>query len=60
MTTKQKELMLSLFKILGDISKETENDGEFNNFIANTFDGLINYTLDDLAMHIFAKTIEEE
>ena len=59
MTTKQKELMLILSTTLMDIYKEAENDEEFSNFIANTFNGLINYSLDDLAMHIYFKTTEE-
>lgn len=60
MTTKQKELMLSLFKILGDINKEAIEDVDFNYFLADTLNGHINCSLDELAMHIFAKTIEED
>ena len=59
MTTKQKELMLILSTTLMDIYKEAENDEEFSNFIANTFNRLINYSLDDLAMHVYFKTNKE-
>jgi len=59
MTRKQKERMLTLATSLMDIYKEAENDGEFNNFVANTFDGLINYSLDDLAIHIYFKIKRE-
>ena len=59
MTKKQKERMLTLATSLMDIYKEAENDGEFNNFVANTFDGLINYSLDDLAMHVYFSTKKE-
>lgn len=59
MTRRQKERMLTLATALIDIYKEAENDGEFSNFVANTFDGLINYSLDDLAMHIYFKTKKE-
>lgn len=59
MTRRQKECMLTLATALIDIYKEAENDGEFSNFVANTFDGLINYSLDDLAMHIYFKTKKE-
>ena len=59
MTRRQKERMLTLATTLMDIHKEAENDEEFSNFVANTFDGLINYSLDDLAMHIYFKTKKE-
>lgn len=59
MTRRQKERMLTLATALMDIYKEAEKDGEFSNFVANTFDGLINYSLDDLAMHIYFKTKKE-
>lgn len=60
MTKKQKELMLTLSTTLMDIYKEAGNDKEFSIFTANTFNGLINYSLDDLAMYIQFKTIIEE
>ena len=59
MTRRQKERMLTLSATLMDIYKEAENDGDFSNFVSNTFDGLINYSLDDLAMHIYFKTKRE-
>ena len=60
LTTKQKELMLSLFKILGDIDKEAIEDMDFSYFLADTLNEYINCSLDELAVHIFVKTIEEK
>ena len=37
MTTKQKELMLTLSTTLMDIYKEAKNDIDFNYFLADTF-----------------------
>ena len=59
MTRRQKERMLTLATALMDIYKEAENDGEFSNFVANTFNGLVNYSLDDLAMHVYFSTKKE-
>ena len=59
MTSRQKERMLTLATALMDIYKEAENDGEFSNFVANTFNGLVNYSLDDLAMHVYFSTKKE-
>lgn len=54
MTTKQKELMLTLYATLMDIYKETENDKEFRNFIADTFDDCsIDYPLTEMAKQNF-------
>ena len=59
MTRRQKERMLTLATALMDVYKEAENDTEFSNFVANTFNGLINYSLDDLAMHVYFSTKKE-
>lgn len=60
MTIKQKELMLSLFKVLKDINNEAIEDFDFNCFLADILTDYIDCSLDELAMRIFAKTMEEE
>lgn len=59
MTRRQKERMLTLAATLMDIYKEAENDEKFSKFVTNTFNGLINHSLDDLAMHVYFNTKKE-
>lgn len=59
MTRRQKERMLTLATALMDVYKEAENDEEFSDFIVDIFSGLINYSLDDLAMYVYFSTKKE-